>query len=570
MADAGPTAQGSRKASNAAPFRSLLGPRRSRISLASPDGSTEVRSADAATFFSRPFQNIRKGKGAQAAGVEFQVTNEDSQRSMSGASRKSRDEDILSHYDPFTLLYAGGALRVLCSRASKATAVGRLTVATHVGTSFVIAIGVAVGMRYFYHGRMRSQVEALLPPNGTIASVVGDEMQSSSEDVGEMDGLLNSFNGFVAFLLALFVSKSVSRWWDLRLQYVGGVWGATDDLSLWAAAWWSSPRCADRAARALVARYGALSMALLFAEGRGELSEAPTPEQAGLTFLVEEKLLTEQEAVELAPRCSKPQIVWAWLTAFFTYAMFPEHNPGKRFPDERTEPTGPGGTFPTSCPDGKPYLTPVPGAAMIYGKVLKKCAAGRGAIGACLAHLETQQPFAYVHLLGLCIDAAIMLNAISTGLKLASLDHNLSNDDNRFFPHLGDSWPLVLASVLRLIFIPVITDGVLTVGCLLSNPFDGTPNSFPSEQFGMEMYSESCAYGDSIEAMMGNPANPWAYITGRAPSDVPLWHFWQSTFQPSFEGARQLARERMDGRARGQSMQANARARRMTRNSQAL
>ena len=39
------------------------------------------------------------------------------------------------------------------------------------------------------------------------------------------------------FLLGPFVVNAVQRWWDVRRDGVGALWGAVDDLSTYAACW---------------------------------------------------------------------------------------------------------------------------------------------------------------------------------------------------------------------------------------------------------------------------------------------------------------------------------------------
>ena len=41
----------------------------------------------------------------------------------------------------------------------------------------------------------------------------------------------------VMLLLGQFVSQTLSRWWDIRTRGVGNLWGAINDLSMWASAW---------------------------------------------------------------------------------------------------------------------------------------------------------------------------------------------------------------------------------------------------------------------------------------------------------------------------------------------
>ena len=51
--------------------------------------------------------------------------------------------------------------------------------------------------------------------------------------------------------------------------------------------------------------------------------------------------------------------------------------------------------------------------------VMEKCASGRGSIGRTLAFLDTQQPFAYVHLLGILCQFVYLSNGVAIAFDLA-------------------------------------------------------------------------------------------------------------------------------------------------------
>ena len=67
---------------------------------------------------------------------------------------------------------------------------------------------------------------------------------------------LESLNTLIAtgliFILGPYVGLAVGRWWSVRTNGVGALWGAVDDLSVWSAAWFHKGTLADHAARALV------------------------------------------------------------------------------------------------------------------------------------------------------------------------------------------------------------------------------------------------------------------------------------------------------------------------------
>ena len=74
--------------------------------------------------------------------------------------------------------------------------------------------------------------------------------ESDSEEA--IDALNSLMAAGLFFLLGPYVGNAVQRWWAVRKDCVGGLWGAVDDLSTYAAAWFWRDTPADREARALV------------------------------------------------------------------------------------------------------------------------------------------------------------------------------------------------------------------------------------------------------------------------------------------------------------------------------
>ena len=96
-----------------------------------------------------------------------------------------------------------------------------------------------------------------------------------------LQSTLESLNALIAtgliFILGPYVTLAVSRWWTVRKEGIGGLWGAVDDLCVWSAAWFYKGSLADHSARALVLRYGLLSHALLYKEARNEADQVWSP-----------------------------------------------------------------------------------------------------------------------------------------------------------------------------------------------------------------------------------------------------------------------------------------------------
>ena len=211
-------------------------------------------------------------------------------------------------------------------------------------------------------------------------TVMSPAFEADAEEA--IDALNSLMAAGLFFLLGPFVVNAVQRWWDVRRDCIGALWGAVDDLSTYATSWFWRQTAADREARRLVTRLGLCSHALLYKQARCEGED-----KDGLADLVRAKLLKPHEAEALAPLASRAQVVWAWQTHFWTRAL--------------------GGDLDT---------TPVPHAAMLAPLVMKRCMDGRGAVGLGLAYIGTQQPFPYVHLLSILTDLALAVNAMYVGL----------------------------------------------------------------------------------------------------------------------------------------------------------
>jgi hypothetical protein len=221
-----------------------------------------------------------------------------------------------------------GPLEALFSRARDVTvfAIPQLMIKCGVCLAGAVITALAV----WFMGLHEESAEALSSLNATICSGV-------------------------FFLLGPHTSAAVSRWWDVRKTGIGGLWASVDDLSSWAAAWFAEPTPADRAARALVLRYGLCAHALLFKQARDE--------DGDLGDLVQAGLLQPAEAVALAPLPSKAQVVWAWHTRFWTRVIKGELSCSKLY---------------------APTLAPL---------VMEKCMQGRSSIALSLAYIDTQLPF---------------------------------------------------------------------------------------------------------------------------------------------------------------------------------
>lgn len=291
------------------------------------------------------------------------------------------------------------------------------------------------------------------------------------------------------FLMGLYVSAAVGRWWAIREQGVGALWRTIDDLVLWSSCWFADGSAHDEAACALVARLGRVSFALLAKEcrycmnlkredlevpeytedydqliqeaasGDARMTEiarddALTICKAGLGDLVASGELTVEEALTLAPLDQMSQCVWAWLTLFWTRAFSSDESdarePQLRFPRNLTR--GPGAAIPANT----------------YGVVLSKCAEGRAAIKRVLTYIVTQQPLAYVHLLAFMTTIASLVNVVATAAALYEARKTIGSSPSAD----GFAWISghMFVAALRVVLYPFLFDGLLLIGSGLENP----------------------------------------------------------------------------------------------------
>lgn len=133
----------------------------------------------------------------------------------------------------------------------------------------------------------------------------------SQDDADTLGTVVGWFWGMLTFLLGLFVNSSVARFNSVRMDCVGGLWGAVDDLCLLSTALLPGPGLAKT--RQTMVRWGVLSMALMFKQGSGEDSAA-----SDLHEEYQAGLVTDKERAILGRLSSKSQVVWAWIAGTFS------------------------------------------------------------------------------------------------------------------------------------------------------------------------------------------------------------------------------------------------------------
>ena len=300
-------------------------------------------------------------------------------------------------YDSRELLKGGGWAKVLFTPAVAATIFGDAGLYVSVASYAAVAL-------------------AVQPVCAALGLAV-----PSADDVESLRGLVDFLSASLTFVLGLFISQIVDRWWRARTEALGALWGAVDTLAMLGAVWWASDR-EGAAACAVVRRYGVLAHALLFKQCRGEADDLSDLTRAGL--------LEAHEADALRAAPVKAMVVWVWMGRFWQAQI-----------------------------DAGRVPVPESNARLIFDKI----ALGRDAVGAAWTYTDCQLPFAYVHVLAAVSRMAIISNSLATGAALPP-----ASDGG--IALLSD--PIALAaSVARLALYPLFFEGLLNIAGSLENPF---------------------------------------------------------------------------------------------------
>eukprot|EP00494_Astrolonche_serrata_P028147 UN28412 len=120
-------------------------------------------------------------------------------------------------------------------------------------------------------------------------------------------------NFSLAFLLGLYVTNKVSRWWKIREHCIGDLISATGNLTQLVSCYLEEE---DDQYKHLVVRYCLLSHALVYKQS--------TTTSDFLEDLVNMNLLTTDEMSNLKVVPYRAQIAWLWLMQLFKHLLWDE------------------------------------------------------------------------------------------------------------------------------------------------------------------------------------------------------------------------------------------------------
>jgi hypothetical protein len=264
----------------------------------------------------------------------------------------------------------------------------------------------------------------------------------------------------LGFMLSLFVSNIIKRWWTMRDKAIGGLWTASTDATHYLAIRFTNPE--DQPFLETIVRYCLLSHRLLYMEageslvrrtGRsrldlvGSLSTHDVVEGGSETWdnLVAVGLVTAAERRALEGRPRTAQLVWVWVNRLARDAL-------------------------VRGIEQKKIAGGVCGQTRSFDAIVIKA---RAAIEEVFVYTTTQLPFQYVHLLAFTVMVSNVLLSIKCG---TAIGRELAPNTGRGTEYLSS-----LVQVFQVFFVPFSYHAFLRLCDDLSNPFGDTitGNNFP-------------------------------------------------------------------------------------------
>jgi len=256
----------------------------------------------------------------------------------------------------------------------------------------------------------------------------------------------------VAFVLGLYVSKSVDIWWNLRFDQLQTVLNTIDSLSMRMAVYFPGQGDSDMEAKATVLRYGALSVKLLFKDCREvdawTLEHRLVSRCDDLHELEQEGLLLPHETNLLVDCPCKSQVVWVWIASYMTKL----------------------------CLDGR-----LPNPLANQESVLEECIEARNSIANILARVNTQFPLSYTHLVVFMVKLLLYVHSIIAGYIFA-----LS-----FFTSY---WYQAAVQLAYLVIWSIFHMGLINIREHIANPFRDNPCDFSSAMLTARSLNHSKAF----------------------------------------------------------------------------
>lgn len=231
-----------------------------------------------------------------------------------------------------------------------------------------------------------------------------------------------------AFLLSLYTSIMIGRWWGIRAVGIGSIKGATMDLSLNIAQFVTK----DPEVHSAIRRYSRASLRLVFLWRRSQLKDQEVLKRE----LVEPEILTEEElGLLLNYNHNLHESIWTWQVGIV-----------KQLYQEGL----------------------IKEQMLVF--LLDKCSQGRAGVQSIATYVTVKVPMQYVHLLGFIVKLHNLLVATLMGIL--------------FSRAVKDRRAIVCLQLYgRTILLPLLFNAILLINAKLADPFDGGQVNFPKGKY---------------------------------------------------------------------------------------
>lgn len=347
-----------------------------------------------------------------------------------------------------TLTYGiSGRVKLLSYRLTKLVNIGGLCTAFQKGTILVVDDGV-----------LKESLKLCAVFTAVAVMVYGlfpdDQLRLLANDsvtVQSLEELMKYMNGFVPFVLSLYVSLAVSRWWALRVQALGKIFEAVANTTSLMGCMLPEPK--HRKVRDLIVKWGIASIFLVVKAARNaEDDEDPETSRArdlqDLNEMAEKGLLSVEETHLLANSTpyGRAMAMWAWVMRLSQESLVDASGP----------------------PPHAPKLT----------LVINECIMAREGIQMIHTFLKTQLPFAYVHLITVIVNMNNIVLSITCGTIFTI---SFSNRD----------FQTMVYQVMKFILVPILYHGLLSISYVIHDPFGDDMLDFPIAAF-IKYVAECC------------------------------------------------------------------------------
>jgi len=273
----------------------------------------------------------------------------------------------------------------------------------------------------------------------------------------ELEKFTNYWNVFIPFILGLYISLNISRWWTLRTEGIGQVLDAAQNVCLLMNGIF--PGVGWGGVHDQVLKYSLASVSLIVNACRGNEDVQSLGPEGDDLFTLE-----EMEIIDTVPYRARPVLMWTWILMLLSKVCEDYNiNAGK------------------------------------YRDIASECKKARNGISIIWSYLRTQLPFAYVHLVTFMVNLNNFFVAIKCGIlfALAVKQNEPSRALNQFF---------------FVCIVPPLYQGLLTISFVIHDPFGEDLLDFPVMAFQEYMNEASVTMSTMGCRCPALKSGTWAHI----------------------------------------------------------